>query len=149
MSEHRAAVMWQVGEQGFSPTAYDRAHQITFNGGVQIPGTAAPDFGGNPAEVDPEKLLVSAVASCHMLTFLAVAAKKRLLVQSYTDDAVGVLEKNSEGKFAITKIMLHPKIVFTGEQQPSAEELADLHVRAHRGCFIGNSIKADVIVMDA
>jgi organic hydroperoxide reductase OsmC/OhrA len=148
MSEHRASVAWQVDAQGFSPTVYNRSHQITFEGGVQVPGTAAPDFGGNPAEVDPEKLLVSAVASCHMLTFLAVAAKKRLQLISYTDDAVGVLEKNSEGKFAVTKILLHPKAVFAGDTQPDATELADLHARAHRGCFVGNSVKAEVIVVE-
>ncbi|MDD2815249.1 MAG: OsmC family protein [Thiotrichaceae bacterium] len=146
MSEHRASIAWQVDAQGFSPTVYNRSHNIGFEGGVQVRGTAAPDFGGNPEDVDPEKLLVSAVASCHMLTFLAVAAKKRLQLVSYDDNAVGVLEKNSEGKFAITKIFLHPKTVFAGETQPDAAELADLHARAHRGCFVGNSVKAEVIV---
>ncbi len=147
MSEHRASIEWKVDAQGFSPTAYNRSHSITFDGGVQVRGTAAPDFGGNPADVDPEKLLVSAVASCHMLTFLAVAAKKRLQLLSYTDDAVGVLEKDSEGKFSVTKIFLHPKVVFEGDTQPDAAVLADLHARAHRGCFVGNSVKADVIVV--
>ena len=90
--------------------------------------------------------MVASLSSCHMLTFLAVAAKKRYVVDSYTDDAVGFMEKNTEGKLAITRVVLRPRIVFSGERQPMTEQVDELHHIAHAECFIANSVKTEIIV---
>jgi organic hydroperoxide reductase OsmC/OhrA len=95
--------------------------------------------------VNPEEQFVAALSSCHMLTFLAVAAKKRFVVESYEDDASGVLERNADGRLAMTQVVLRPKAAFSGEKVPSPDELAAMHEAAHKGCFIANSVKADVI----
>ncbi len=109
------------------------------------PASSAPAGSGAADRVNPEEQLLGALSSCHMLTFLAVAAKKRLVVQSYTDTAHGVLERNAAGRLAVTKITLTPVVVFEGEQ-PAAEVLTSLHASAHRNCFIANSIASEVTI---
>ena len=140
----RASVRWQRTSPDFAFDTYNRAHEVTFGSGTTMKASSAPSYNGDPARVNPEEQFVSALSSCHMLTFLAVAAKKRLVVESYEDDASGVLERNTEGKMAMTRVVLRPKVVFSGEKQPSADELAAMHETAHKGCFIANSVKADV-----
>ena len=81
-----------------------------------------------------------------MLWFLSIAAKRGYVVESYTDKASGIMEKNSEGKLAITRITLRPKIEFSVDRAPSAEELQSLHHSAHDECFIANSLKSEVVV---
>ncbi len=109
-------------------------------------GTAAPAYLGNPANVDPEEAYVASLSSCHMLTFLAIACKQKFVLDSYEDEAVGHMEKNAEGKLAITRVELRPKIKFAGEKQPTPEELEQLHHGAHDNCFIANSVKTEVTV---
>jgi len=145
MSEHRASVSWERGGSDFGYEAYPRGHEWTFAGGVRVPASAAPAFRGDPTRVDPEAALVAALSSCHMLTFLAIASRKRMVVDSYTDEAVGWLEKNEDGKLAVTRVVLRPAVAFAGAQ-PSAEALADLHERAHRECFIANSVRTRVAI---
>jgi organic hydroperoxide reductase OsmC/OhrA len=145
MSHHEATISWSRGERGFGYEEYPRDHSWRFDGGPEVPATAAPDYKGSPARVDPEEALVAAVASCHMLTFLAIAARKRLVVDRYEDAATGVMEKNAEGKLAITRVTLRPKVVFSGKA-PSADELARLHESAHANCFIANSVRSEVVV---
>jgi organic hydroperoxide reductase OsmC/OhrA len=101
---------------------------------------------GKPDRVDPEQAFVAALSACHMLTFLAIAAKKRLVVDEYTDEAVGFLEKNDEGKLAMTRVTLRPRVRFAPDAAPSDEELAGLHQSAHKHCFIANSVKTRVSV---
>jgi organic hydroperoxide reductase OsmC/OhrA len=96
--------------------------------------------------VDPEEALVAAASSCHMLWFLGLAAKAGLVVERYVDEAVGVMEKNAEGKVAITRITLSPRIEFAGAKRPTADELAALHHRAHEECFIASSLKSEIVV---
>ena len=103
-------------------------------------------YRGNRAHVNPEEGLVAALSSCHMLTFLAVAAKKQFVVDQYSDHAVGFLEKNQKGKLAITRVVLHPRVVFGGPTPPTPEQIAALHERAHAECFIANSVLTDVTV---
>ncbi len=109
--------------------------------------TAAPAYLGNPANVDPEEAFVGSLSSCHMLTFLAIACKQKFVLESYEDEAVGHMEKNAEGKLAITRVELHPKIKFSGEKQPTPEELEKLHHGAHDNCFIANSVRTEVTVV--
>ena len=149
MSEHRASLRWRRGEAAFTYETYTRDHVWRFPGGVEVPASSAPEFRGNAALVDPEAALVAALSSCHMLTFLAIAARKRIVVESYDDEAVGVLEKNAEGKLAVTRVVLRPKVVFGEGASVSKEDLERLHHRSHEECFIANSVKTDVTVEPA
>ena len=108
--------------------------------------SAAPAYLGNPQLVDPEEAFIASLSSCHMLTFLAIASRKRLVVESYIDEATGWLEKNASGGLAITRVVLRPRVVFSGDKSPSPEELAQLHDQAHHACFIANSVKTEVSV---
>ncbi len=149
MSTHHATIAWTRSTDDFVYDTYSRDHTIAFPNGQQLNASAAPEYVGNAACVDPEESLIAALSSCHMLTFLAIAAKKRYVVDSYEDAATGHLDKNAAGKFAITRIELRPKITFSGERQPDAEAIAALHDKSHEHCFIANSITAEVVVLPA
>ena len=146
MSEHTAALRWSRHGRDFSYESFSRDHELTFENGQKTLASSAPAVLGNPEALNPETLLVGSLSSCHMLTFLAICAKRGYVVDHYDDAASGLLDKNAEGRMAITRITLRPKVVFSGEKQPTAEELAKLHERAHANCFIGSSIRADVAV---
>ncbi len=146
MSEHRVKVRWARGSEEFSHEGYNRDHVWEFEGGVEINASAAPGFQGNPDCVDPEEALVGALSSCHMLTFLAVAAKKRLKIERYEDAAVGYLEKNADGKFAVTRAVLKPRVQWGGDTTPAPEEIEKIHARAHQACFIANSVTTQVTI---
>ena len=109
-------------------------------------GDAAPAYLGNPANVDPEEAFVASLSSRHMLTFLAIACKQKFVLDSYEDDAIGHMEKNADGKMAITRVKLCPKIRWSGDRIPSAEELGKMHHFAHENCFIANSVKTEATV---
>lgn len=149
MSEHTATVIWQRGDQVFSDNAYSRAHVWKFDGGATVAASASPGIVPPPQSVtenvDPEEAFVAALASCHMLWFLSVAAKRGFIVDSYTDAAIGYMGK-SEGKMAITKVILEPKVSFTGEKVPTAEEIEKMHERSHELCMIANSVRTEVLV---
>jgi organic hydroperoxide reductase OsmC/OhrA len=145
MSEHAAKITWARGGREFTYETYSRDHTWKFDGGVEVGATAAPAFLGNPALVDPEEAFVAAVSSCHMLTFLAIAARRRFVVERYEDAATGFMEKNEAGKLAVTRVTLRPAVEF-GERKPSAEELARLHELAHENCFIANSVRTAITV---
>ena len=145
MSEHKATVRWSRGGKDFTYKTYSRDHVWTLNGN-DVPASATTAYLGNPSRVDPEAALVAALSSCHMLTFLALAANKGFIVESYEDAAVGHLEKNAAGKLAITRVELHPRIVYGGSKQPSAADLDWLHDKAHKECFIANSVTTEVKV---
>jgi organic hydroperoxide reductase OsmC/OhrA len=145
MAEHHASLAWKRETRDFLYETYDRSHQIRFGGGISIRASSAPEFRGKAAEVNPEEQFVAALSSCHMLTFLALAAKKRMVVDQYEDAAVGFLEKGPHGRLCMTRVILRPKVRFA-EPVPSAEALADLHARAHHECFIASSVTTDVRV---
>ncbi|MBI1317996.1 MAG: OsmC family peroxiredoxin [Candidatus Hydrogenedens sp.] len=147
MSEHRVGVDWKLGDGDFTYETYPREHTWRFAEGPEIAASAAPEFLGKPECVDPEQAFVAAVSSCHMLTFLAIAARKRMRVEAYADDAVGYLEKNEEGRLAVTRVELRPRITFGGEGAPDAETLEKLHESSHRNCFIANSVRCEIVVM--
>ena len=145
MSEHHAKIDWERGSAEFTYDSYSRDHIWTFEGGVEVAASAAPSYLGSARLVDPEQAYVAALASCHMLTFLAIAARKRIVVDQYRDAAVGFLEKNQDGKLAVTRVVLNPKIAFANGPPPS-EELKKLHSLAHDNCFIANSVHTAVSV---
>jgi organic hydroperoxide reductase OsmC/OhrA len=146
MSEHRATIKWERRGAEFSYQKYPRDHTWSFDGGHTMTATAAPAYLGNPANVDPEEAFVASLSSCHMLTFLAIACKQKFVLDRYEDEAVGYIEKNSDGKMAITKVELRPKITWSGDRIPSTDELHKMHHAAHENCFIANSVKTNVTV---
>ena len=144
MSEHKANIKWTRGSVDFAYKTYSRDHSWRFDNGVEVPASAAPAYLGNAQRVDPEAAFVAALSSCHMLTFLALASNKGFVVDSYEDSAIGHLEKNAGGKLAITRVELHPKIIYGGAKQPTPADLEWLHDKAHRECFIANSVTTEV-----
>jgi organic hydroperoxide reductase OsmC/OhrA len=142
MGEHRIRLNWTDGGKPFTYETYPREHTISYKNGQQVMATsAAPAYRGDGIHADPEDLLVAALSSCHMLSFLAIAAKKRLAVKSYQDDAVGFLE-NDGGKLWITRVILRPRI----ESDIDAATLEQIHHMAHEQCFIANSVKTGISV---
>ncbi len=148
MSSHHAKIHFRHSAGSYADKSYSRDHELHFKGGIVVRASSATGFGGSADAVDPEDAFTGALSSCHMLTFLAVAAIKGFEVAEYVDEAVGTLDKNVDGKMAMTRVVLRPRVSFTG-RQPSAEELAMLHERAHKGCFIANSVKTEVLVEPA
>ena len=146
MSEHLATIRWKRKSPDFAYDSYNRGHQWEFDGGVEVAASAAPGYLGDPERVDPEEALVASLASCHMLTFLALAARKRLVVDAYTDSAVGVMEKNADGKLAITRVTLRPKVQFGGVSPPSSADIDKLHELSHENCFISKSVRTSVTI---
>jgi len=149
MSEPTVTLTWKRGDAPFDYQKYPRNHRWKFDGGHEMEATAAPVYLGDPKNVDPEEAFVASLSSCHMLTFLAIACKQKFVLDEYVDDAVGFMEKNAEGKMAITRVSLRPKIKWSGEKQPTPEELDKIHHAAHDNCFIANSVKTEVTVEKA
>ncbi len=152
MADHRATITWQgpASAADFVKGKFSREHAWSFDGGVTVPASSSPSVvptpWSNPAHVDPEEAFVASIASCHMLSFLYVAAKGGLTVTSYRDEAVGVMTKNERGVPWVSKVTLAPAIVFARDPQPSAEQLAELHHAAHDACFIASSVKTEIVV---
>ena len=149
MFEYRAKIIWKRAEdERFVDNKYSRGHQWEFDGGVTVPASASPDIVPLPysveSNVDPEEAFVASISSCHMLFFLAIAGKKRLVVDEYIDSPIGIMEKGRDGKVAMTKVTLRPKVIFSGDQ-PSLEQLESIHHRAHQECFIANSVKTEIL----
>ncbi len=147
MPKHTIALEWLRNTLDFNYDTYSRSHSIAFGTDGKVCGSAAPEFHGDPNCLDPEQAFVMALASCHMLTFLAIACKKGFIVDRYVDKAVGELGKNQQGKMAMTKVELRPEVVFSGIRIPTDEEFKMLHDRAHGGCIIANSVARCVEVI--
>jgi organic hydroperoxide reductase OsmC/OhrA len=148
MSEHTATVHWQRGVQDFAKGHYSRAHEWRFDGGARVPASASPSVvrapWSDPAGVDPEEAFVAAIASCHMLWFLSLAVERGFVVDQYEDEALGTMGRIGSERFAVTDVVLRPRIVFTGATQPDATQVAALHEAAHERCFIANSVKTAI-----
>ena len=150
MSKYTARVVWQRGDQAFTDNRYSRVHAWRFDGGIEVRASSSPDVVkpplSDPAAVDPEEAFIASLSSCHMLWFLSLAAVKKFRVDSYDDEAEGVMEKDGEGRMAITRVTLRPAIRFSGDVMPTAADAEALHHAAHERCFIANSVKTDVRV---
>ncbi len=146
MSEHRARVQWTRNGE-FACATYSRSHEIAFEDGIRVPGTAAPGnipkTAARTPGMDPEQAFVAALSSCHMLWFLHLACNAGFVVERYRDEAVGIMAKNAEGRVAITKVALKPSVAFSG-RQPTCAEFEKLHHEAHEKCFIANSVKSEI-----
>lgn len=149
MSDYTAEVRWLRDGQVFTDNRYSRGHEWSFDGGVKVPASSSPSVVPLPmskaAAVDPEEAFVASLASCHMLWFLSLAAKARLVVDQYTDCAVGTMGPNAEGRNAMLRVVLRPRVTFSGTTPAAREQIAALHHDAHERCFIANSVKSEVI----
>lgn len=146
MGEHHIHLDWSLDGAPFTYDTYPRNHRVTFKDGVTVTLSAASAFRGDAAQPDPEDLLVASLSSCHMLSFLAIAAKKRVTVRAYRDHAVGFLENDGgrPGRFWVSRVILRPEVSFEGA--PDAETVSHIHHLAHDACFIANSVRTDVRV---
>lgn len=149
MSEYNVVTEWRrEAGAAFLDNRYSRAHRWLFDGGIEVPASSSPQVVPVPlsveAAVDPEEAFVASLSSCHMLWFLSLAAQMGFIVESYRDEAVGVLAKDSAGKLAMTRVTLHPEVRFNGAAQPDQEQLQALHHTAHDKCFIANSVKTEL-----
>ena len=151
MSEHRATVQWQRGDdEDFARGRYSRAHLWSFDGGAQLRASASPSVVRAPwsdaAAVDPEEAYVAALSSCHMLWFLSLAAGAGFVVESYADDAVGHMREVRPQRPAITEVILRPRVVFDPAHAADDAQLQALHHQAHEHCFLANSVKTAIRV---
>ena len=150
--QHRygAKIAWAREGAAFVDNRYSRGHRWEFDGGTVVPASSSPLVVPEPMSVarhvDPEEALVAAAASCHMLWFLSLAAKRRFVVESYEDEPWGVMEPDERGKVGFTRIVLRPSIEFAGERRPTPAEMGALHAAAHDECFVANSLRATIVV---
>jgi organic hydroperoxide reductase OsmC/OhrA len=149
MSEYTATVSWQRDAAPFLDNRYSRAHAWRFDGGAEVRASSSPLSVPPPLSdvrgVDPEEAFVASLSSCHMLWFLSLAAKQRILVDTYTDNPVGTMERNEQGRLAMTRVVLRPRLTFGGAI-PDAAQLRELHDRAHHECYIANSVLTVVVI---
>ena len=148
MSHHTASVQWARGDARFTDNRYSRRHVWRFDGGAEVPGSSSPHSVPLPystAEaVDPEEAFVASISSCHMLWFLSIAADRRFRVDSYADEADGVMSRNGSGKLAMTQVTLRPKVSFSGDALPTRTDIESMHHEAHAECFIANSVITEI-----
>lgn len=148
MGEYKTIVVWNRDDAAFLDNRYSRGHRWLFDGGIEVPASSSPHVVPLPMSVaqavDPEEAFVASLSSCHMLWFLSLAQQRKFVVDSYRDEAVGVLAKDSSGQLAMTLVTLHPEVHFGGEVEPTTEEVVALHEQAHAQCFIARSVKTDV-----
>ncbi|HSP88728.1 MAG TPA: OsmC family protein [Ignavibacteriaceae bacterium] len=148
---YKVKIIWQKkSSEVFSDKKYSREHKWFFDGGIELKASSSPQVVpvpmSNESAVDPEEAFIASISSCHMLWFLSIAADKKFIVETYEDNSEGILEKNSEGKLAVTKINLLPKIIFSGENIPTKKQIEEIHEKAHEKCFIANSVKTEINV---
>lgn len=147
-------VQWKKGDDdAFIDNKYGRVHKWIFDGGVEVPASASPHAVPLPMSseqaVDPEEAFVASLSSCHMLWFLSIAAGKGIVVKSYEDAAEGVLGKDADGKLAMTRVTLKPEVEFGAAAVPSRSEIDGMHETAHEKCFIANSVKTKITIIQS
>ncbi|MBK6721907.1 MAG: OsmC family protein [Acidobacteria bacterium] len=151
MSTYIAKITWKSdAPDTFTKNRYTRGHSWEFDGGVTVPASSSPHAVRVPysveAAVDPEEALVAAASSCHMLTFLWLAATMGFNIESYEDNAVGEMTSMDDGRQWVSTITLEPQIAWTGDKLPTAEDIARLHHEAHEKCYIANTIQSEIII---
>ena len=144
MSSHIINLTWNREGKGFAYKEYSRDHVLDFGHGIAVRASAAKEYLGTAGSPDPEQAFVASLSSCHMLTFLAFAALQNLTLESYTDEAVGYLEKGAREKPILSRVELHPKTGWAEGVTVSAEKLQELHHKAHEECFLANSVKTEI-----
>ena len=150
MSTYTATIRWtRDPSTDFARGQYSRAHTWQFDSGLTVPASPSPHIvpapWNDPNGVDPEEAFVASLSSCHMLFFVDFARRAGFVVDAYVDEAEGVLDKRTDGKMAMTRVTLRPRVTWGGDA-PEEAAIADLHHRAHEACFIANSVTSEVTV---
>lgn len=150
MSEYFAKVNWiRQPNEPYLDNKYSRGHEWVFDGGQTVKASSSPHIVPLPysvaENVDPEEAFVASLSSCHMLFFLSIAAKRKYIVDAYVDNAVGIMDKDCEGKMSMVKVTLKPFVKFSGDKQPTYEQLEKMHHQSHQQCFIANSVKTEIV----
>jgi organic hydroperoxide reductase OsmC/OhrA len=149
MANYSADISWTLKDgDHFAKGRFGRGHTVSFDGGITVAASASPHVVGKwavEAAVDPEEMLVAALSSCHMLSFLHVARLAGFSVAAYRDHAEGLIEEVAPGRQGVTKVALHPRIDWAGPP-PEKDKLEHLHHQAHEICFIANSVTTRVTV---
>jgi organic hydroperoxide reductase OsmC/OhrA len=147
MAEHKAEILWNREGARFIDNRYSRRHQWIFDGGIKVPASSSPQVVPVPlseaSAVDPAEAFVASLASCHMLWFLTIAARRGFTVESYRDEAIGIVGRNAENRLAVLEVTLRPQVIYSGPH-PSEAESREMHAESHRQCFIANSVKTAV-----
>tara|TARA_B100000700_G_scaffold272542_1_gene316212 strand:- start:220 stop:672 length:453 start_codon:yes stop_codon:yes gene_type:complete len=146
MEELSINLYWDLSGKDFAPGKYSPDHTIFINNDISVPASSAPDYGGNKNNLNPEQGLAASISSCHMMTFLALAAKMKWPVINYKDKATAFLGKNSKGNTCVNKIELNPQIIFKDNFEVSKDEMIKMQDRSHRYCFVANSLSDEVEV---
>ena len=147
MSEYVVQLSWSLGDAELVHGKYNTNHRMRFSGGLTAMMTAAPEYGGDPRYGNPEEALAAALSSCHMMTFLALAAKAKWKLKRYQDRAVAVLGKTEDGRTKVAAITLHPVTEFEPGHEIPHNKLEEMHERAHRYCFVANALSCDMQVV--
>ena len=119
---------------------YSRAHTIAIHGKPDISGSSDAVFRGDATKHNPEDLLVAALSSCHMLTYLHLCSAADIVVVDYVDNAIGIMMENAKGG-SFQEVLLKPVVTINSGDIKKAESL---HKQAHSLCFIANSVNFDV-----
>lgn len=139
MAQYSIKVAWNA-------TSASENYRWILDNGVEIVGTAPADPDEPPRFLDPEEAFVGSLSSCHLLSFLAAAAKAGFQVTRYEDDAIGFLDKNEQGRIAVTRVLLQPTVTFSEDRKPTLDDLRQMHEKANYDCFIANSVKTQIVV---
>jgi organic hydroperoxide reductase OsmC/OhrA len=145
LMEYHATINWQRTSDSFTYETYNRDHEWIFHS-VTVPASTTSGYHGDDTRVNPEEGFIAALSSCHMLTFLAICTKRKLSLDAYRDEAIGYVEKNEQGKLAVTRVVLRPHVTWSQGVVVSAADLDKMHHQAHENCFIANSVKSAVTV---
>ncbi|MEO8589822.1 MAG: OsmC family protein [Flavobacteriales bacterium] len=139
---HYATSLHWTGDTGSGYQSYDRTHTIRIANKEALIVTADPTFLGDPTRHNPEDLLLAALSSCHLLTYLALCARARIVVTNYRDNATGTMVATPDGGGHFSEVVLHPEVTVSEERM--VEKAKALHMAAHKYCFIANSVNFPV-----
>ena len=147
MPEHlyQTSLQW-TGNKGRGTKnyrAYDRAYEIKVPGKPTIFGSSDPAFSGDCHKYNPEELLVASLSSCHMLWYLHLCAEAKVIVVDYQDKAIGKMSKIKDGSGKFVEVILQPKVTIAVNS--NVETAQQLHHKAHKFCFIANSVNFPVL----
>ncbi|WP_314856472.1 OsmC family protein [uncultured Microbacterium sp.] len=144
--EHRYALrsVW-TGNRGTGTSGYrdyDRTVRVAVDGKAVLEASADKPFRGDPAKWNPEDLLLAALSECHLLSYLHACVEAGVVVESYSDEATGLMTEDGRGGGAFTEVVLHPRVVVAEASMIPAAQAA--HAQAHDWCFIANSVNFPV-----
>ncbi len=141
---YKTTAVWtgNKGEGTKNVRNYDRSHTVTVDGKPELFLTTDNPAVGDKSKLNPEDLLVSAISSCHMLSYLYVCALEGIVITAYTDNAMGIMIETTNGGGSFKEVTLNP--IFYVADESMVEKAIALHHKAHEFCYIANSVNFEV-----